>query len=89
MLMLMMIEDSSSGNLEVKEVLNLETLSTDASIKRSHDFLLKHASTRLSLVIMYVDLVGSTRMSMTLPADKTSHNIQRLFIRNVLCSREL
>jgi hypothetical protein len=45
MLMLMMIEDSSSGNLEVKEVLNLETLSTDASIKRSHDFLLKHAST--------------------------------------------
>jgi adenylate cyclase len=70
MLMLMMIEDSSSGNLEVKEVLNLETLSTDASIKRSHDFLLKHASTRLSLVIMYVDLVGSTRMSMTLPADK-------------------
>lgn len=70
MLMLMMIEDSSSGNLEVKEVLNLETLSTDASIKRSHGFLLKHVSTRLSLVIMYVDLVGSTRMSMTLPADK-------------------
>ena len=66
----MTIEDNSSRNLKVKEVLNLETLSTDDSIKRSHDFLLKHVSTRLSLVIMYVDLVGSTRMSMTLPADK-------------------
>ncbi len=70
MLMLMMIEDNSSGNLEVKEALNLETLSTDASIKRSHDFLLKHVRTSLSLIIMYVDLVGSTAMSMTLPADK-------------------
>jgi adenylate cyclase len=68
--MMMTIEDNSSRNLDVKEVLNLETLSTDDSIKRSHDFLLKHVSTRLSLVIMYVDLVGSTRMSMTLPADK-------------------
>ena len=66
----MMIEDNSSGNLEVKEVLNLETLSTDASIKRSYDFLLKHVSTRLSLIIMYADLVGSTRMSMILPAEK-------------------
>ncbi len=70
MMLLMMEEDNSSGNLEVKEVLNLETLSTDASIKRSHDFLLKHLSTKLSLVIVYADLVGSTRMSMTLPADK-------------------
>ena len=66
----MMIDDNSSGNLEVKEVLNLETLSTDASINRSHDFLLKHVRTSLSLIIMYVDLVGSTGMSMKLPADK-------------------
>ena len=69
MMLLMMIEDDSSGKLGVKEVLNFETVSTDASIRRSHDFLLKHVSTRLSLVIMYVDLVGSTKMSMTLPAD--------------------
>ena len=66
----MMIEDDSSGKLGVKEVVNFETVSTDASIKRSHDFLLKHVSTRLSVVIMYVDLVGSTKMSMTLPVDK-------------------
>ena len=66
MMMLMMIDDNSSRNLEVKEVLNLETLSTDASIKRSHDFLLKHVSTRLSLAIMYVDLVGSTRLKYTI-----------------------
>jgi len=56
MLLLIMIDDNSSGNLEVKEVLNLETLSTDASINRSHDFLLKHVRTSLSLIIMYVDL---------------------------------
>ncbi|RPI80856.1 MAG: adenylate/guanylate cyclase domain-containing protein, partial [Nitrosopumilales archaeon] len=70
MMMLLMVDDNSSGNLEVKEALNLETLSTDASIKRSHDFLLEHVSTSLSLTIMYVDLVGSTGMSMKLPADK-------------------
>ena len=69
-MMLLMVDDNSSGNLEVKEGLNLVTLSTDASIKRSHDFLLEHASTSLSLTIMYVDLVGSTGMSMKLPADK-------------------
>ena len=70
MMLLLMVDDNSSGNLEVKEALNLETLSTDASIKRSHDFLLEHVSTSLSLIIMYVDLVGSTGMSMKLPADK-------------------
>ena len=48
----------------------METLSTDASISAITTFFSKHAGTRLSLVIMYVDLVGSTRMSMTLPADK-------------------
>ena len=51
MLMLMMM---CTGNLEVNEVLNFETVSTDASIKCSHDFLLKHVSTRLSLVIMHL-----------------------------------
>ena len=81
-----MIEHNSPENLEVKEVLDVETLSSrtqdrlwdalkeryqyNASIKRGQDFLLKHVSTKISLVIMYVDLVGSTRMSMTLPVDK-------------------
>jgi adenylate cyclase len=42
----------------------------DTSIKRGQDFLLKHGSSKIPLVIMYADLVGSTKMSMTLPVDK-------------------
>jgi adenylate cyclase len=42
----------------------------DSSLKDSQDFLLNHVNSKLSLVIMYVDLVGSTKMSMTLPVDK-------------------
>jgi adenylate cyclase len=42
----------------------------NTSIKRGQDFLLKHVSSKIPLVIMYADLVGSTKMSMTLPVDK-------------------
>ena len=38
----------------------------DTSVKHSQDFLLKRVSTKMPLVIMYADLVGSTQMSMTL-----------------------
>ncbi len=81
-----MIEGKDSENLQEKNILDLDTLSTqrqdrfwdalkehhqyNTSIKRGQDFLLKHVSSKISLVIMYVDLVGSTKMSMTLPADK-------------------
>ena len=40
------------------------------SIKRGQDYLLNYVSSKRPLVIMYADLVGSTKMSMTLPADK-------------------
>jgi class 3 adenylate cyclase/sporulation protein YlmC with PRC-barrel domain len=42
----------------------------NTSIKHSQDFLLKHVSSKVSLLVMFVDLVGSTDMSMTLPAEK-------------------
>jgi class 3 adenylate cyclase len=42
----------------------------DTSIKHGQDFLLKHVSSKISLIIMYADLVGSTKMSMRLPVDK-------------------
>jgi adenylate cyclase len=42
----------------------------NTSIKRSQNFLRKHVSSKVPLVIMYADLVGSTSMSMTLPAEK-------------------
>jgi adenylate cyclase len=42
----------------------------DASLKDSQRFLLNYVNSKLSLVIMYADLVGSTNMTMTLPVDK-------------------
>lgn len=42
----------------------------DSSIKRGQDFLLKHVNSKVELVVMYADLVGSTKMSMTLPPEK-------------------
>jgi class 3 adenylate cyclase len=42
----------------------------DVSLKPGQDYLLNHVSSKIPLVIMYADLVGSTNMSMTLPADK-------------------
>src|SRR5919108_202896 len=42
----------------------------DSSLKDSQGFLLNHVNSKISLVIMYADLVGSTNMSMTLPVDK-------------------
>ena len=61
-----------------EELIDLETLFTqrqdrlwralkeryhyDTSVKHSQDFLLKHVSSKMPLVIMYADLVGSTQM---------------------------
>ena len=42
----------------------------DTSIKRSQNYLLKHVSSKMSLVIIYTDIVESTNWSMTLPAEK-------------------
>jgi class 3 adenylate cyclase len=42
----------------------------DVTLQPGQEFLLNHVSTKVPLVIMYADLVGSTNMSMTLPADK-------------------
>ena len=39
------------------------------SIRRGQNFLLKHISSKIPLIIIYADLVGSTNMSMTLPVD--------------------
>ena len=39
------------------------------SIRRGQSFLLDHTRTRIPLIIIYADLVGSTNMSMTIPVD--------------------
>jgi adenylate cyclase len=39
------------------------------SVRRGQSFLLNHISSKIPLLIIYADLVGSTKMSMTLPLD--------------------
>ena len=42
----------------------------NTSIKKSQEFLLNYVNSKVELVIMYVDLVDSTKMSMTLPVEQ-------------------
>jgi len=46
------------------------------SIKRGQDFLLNHVDSKLSLVVIYADLVDSTKMSMTLPVERMAKIIK-------------
>ncbi len=46
------------------------------SIKRGQDFLLNHVDSKLSLVVIYADLVGSTKMSMVLPVERMAKIIK-------------
>ena len=46
------------------------------SIKRGQDFLLNHVDSKISLVVMYADLVGSTKMSMALPVERMAKIIK-------------
>ena len=39
------------------------------SVRRGQNFLLNHISSKIPLIIIYADLVGSTKMSMTLPVE--------------------
>jgi adenylate cyclase len=81
----MMMNDSSISTEETK-IVDSETLVSqtqdrlwralkrsfqyDVSLQPGQEYLLNHVSSKIPLVIMYADLVGSTNMSMTLPADK-------------------
>jgi adenylate cyclase len=42
----------------------------ESNLKPGQEFLLNHINSKIPLVIMYADLVGSTNMSMTLPIEK-------------------
>src|ERR687883_1899394 len=56
----------------------------DPSLKDSQAFLFNYVNSKISLVIMYADLVGSTNMSMTLPVDKMV-TIIRAFTYEMTC----
>ncbi len=81
-----MIMNTDSNSSEEAKIVDSETLVSqtqdrlwralkrrfqyDVTLRPGQEFLLNHVSTKIPLVIMYADLVGSTNMSMTLPADK-------------------
>lgn len=48
----------------------------DLSTEETRIILAKHAKSKIRLVILYIDLVGSTRMSSTLPADRLAAIVQ-------------
>jgi class 3 adenylate cyclase/sporulation protein YlmC with PRC-barrel domain len=56
----------------------------DSSLKDSQGFLLNHVNSKIPLVIMYADLVGSTNMTMTLPVEKMV-TIIRAFTYEMTC----
>jgi adenylate cyclase len=53
-----------------------ERYTYSTSIKRGQDFLLNHVDSKLSLVVMYADLVDSTKMSMVLPVERMAKIIK-------------
>jgi adenylate cyclase len=48
----------------------------NTSIKTGQKFLLNHVDSKLSLVVLYADLMGSTQMSMTLPVERMAKIIK-------------
>jgi adenylate cyclase len=85
-------ENTKGSSTENKTVYDLQTLLSqrqdrltsllyeryqyNTSIKRGPHFLLNHVDSKLSLVVMYSDLVGSTKMSMTLPVERMAKIIK-------------
>ena len=49
-----------------------------STVRRGQNFLLSHVGTKIPIIIIYADLVGSTKMSMTLPIDNLV-SIVRIF----------
>ncbi len=58
-----------SAQLEMWKSLKGE-MEFDISTEDAQDALAKLAGSKVTLVILYIDIVGSTRLSMTLPVDK-------------------
>ena len=85
-------ENSTLSSIKNKAIYDLQTLLSqrqdrlwsvlyeryqyNTSIKRGQDFLLNHVDSKLSLVVMYADLVGSTKMSMALPVERMAKIIK-------------
>ena len=67
--------DSETMIIETqKRILNSlkKGIEYDATVDESDGFLRKNVGKKLSMVVMYVDLVGSTNMSLSLPEEKVA-----------------
>ena len=60
----------------IKAEILYERYKYNTSIKKGQDFLLTHVDSKLSLVVMYADLVDSTKMSMVLPVERMAKIIK-------------
>lgn len=85
-------QSNSSSSIWNKDIFDLHTLFTqrqdrlwsvlherykyNTSIIRGQKFLLNHVDSKLSLIVLYADLVGSTKMSMQLPVEKMAKIIK-------------
>ena len=65
-----------SQRQDMLESVLYERYQYNTSIKRGQDYLLNHVDSKLSLVVMYADLVGSTKMSMSLPVERMAKIIK-------------
>jgi adenylate cyclase len=65
-----MTNNNKNDNNRVKIDDRFSVYQYDTSIKHAQDYLRNHIGSKLSLIIVYADLVGSTKMSMTMPVDK-------------------
>ena len=57
----------------------------DISMEQTDKILEKFAKSKITLVILHIDLVGSTRLLMTLPVDRLSTIIQAIVSNNSKC----
>jgi adenylate cyclase len=86
------IENENNTSIKNKIIYDIQTLGSkkqnsawnvlydnyqyNISIKKGQEFLLNHVDSKLSLVVMYADLVGSTKMSMVLPVERMAKIIK-------------
>jgi class 3 adenylate cyclase len=78
-------EESMAAWYKIHEPLVIDKLwpkMIHASIRRGQKFLLSHVSSKIPLIIIYADLVGSTTMSMTLSIDKLV-DVIRVFVHEI------
>jgi len=76
----MMLSGGRTGSLDAESLIKETQKRVWSSLKKGYEylysedesdqFLREHVSQRMHMIVMFVDLVGSTEMSLTLPAEK-------------------